>query len=87
MEYLKNKNLEYIPCGKDSLIVLDPDSGDVFLFNETGAQVIYLLDESRTFEELIGILMSKYQGERKIIQSEINDFIQTLLSNRIVVSI
>ena len=82
-----NNKLDIIPCDEDSLIILDSNTGDSYLFNETGAQIVNKLNQACTIEEIIVTFNSLYEGDGETMQKEIQEFLHILLDNNIIVSI
>ena len=70
-----NKNLAISESG----FIFNPSTGDSFSVNGIGAEVIQLLKEENTAEEIIRALLEKYDVEkmilpRNIVKSQLNNF-------------
>lgn len=87
MFYIINKELDIIPCDEESLIILDSNTGDSYLFNETGAQIINRFNQACTIDDILTMLSSEYEGDHIVMQKEIRDFLYSLIDNKIIVSI
>lgn len=63
----------------EEAIVVDPRTREVHLFNETGARIWELLEESSTVDELCELLADEYEGaEPEALRREVETFVATL---------
>jgi hypothetical protein len=72
-----NKNLAISESG----FIFNPSTGDSFSVNGIGAEVIQLLKEENTAEEIIRALLEKYDVEKMILEKDMDDFITQLMDH------
>jgi len=72
-----NKNLAISESG----FIFNPNTGDSFSVNGIGAEVIQLLKEENTAEEIKMALLEKYDVEKMILEKDIDDFITQLMDH------
>ena len=58
--------------------VFNPGTGDSFSVNQTGAEIISLLKENRSPEEVINFISSKFDAEQIQIEKDLDDFVSQL---------
>ncbi|HAM09943.1 MAG: hypothetical protein A2X05_17730 [Bacteroidetes bacterium GWE2_41_25] len=58
--------------------VFNPGTGDSFSVNQTGAEIISLLKENRSPEEVINLISSKFDAEQIQIEKDLDDFVSQL---------
>ena len=56
----------------------------VYVTNETGEDILTLLREGNTTEEIIDSLADKYNENRALMEKDVKDFIDALLKNGLV---
>jgi hypothetical protein len=59
----------------DSGFVFDPNSGESYSINPIGAEIIGLLKQEKTFEELQSIMLNKYDTDAASFERYYYDFI------------
>jgi hypothetical protein len=62
----------------DSGFVFNPTTGDSFSVNPIGMEIIKLLKEGKSQEEIITSLLSKYATEKDTVEKDLQDFFDTL---------
>jgi len=75
-----NKNIAV----SDNGFIFNPLSGDSFSTNPIGQEVIRLMKEQKTKEEIVKILAQKYNSEEANIEKDLVDFFQMLLSFQLI---
>jgi hypothetical protein len=75
-----NKNIAV----SDNGFIFNPLSGDSFSTNPIGQEVIRLMKEQKTKEEIVKILAQKYNSEETNIEKDLVDFFQMLLSFQLI---
>ena len=84
MLYIRNDSLEYVSYDDTSLIVLNPVSGETFVFNETGAQIIALLKSIMSLDEICRAMLEMYSGSEPQIREEIIAFLECTIDEGII---
>lgn len=59
--------------------VFVPDTGDSYTLNSIAAEIIHALKENKQREEIIEMLLSKYDAERLEVERDLDDFIAQLI--------
>ncbi len=67
----------------DSGFVFDPGTGDSYSVNPIGVEIIQLLKENRSQEEIIKNLVDRYETDEKTIDKDLYEFIQLLLNQQL----
>lgn len=62
----------------DTILIFDPDRDFFHEFNGTASEMFLLLKEGKTSEEIVTILVSKYDVEPSIVEKELKSFISKL---------
>lgn len=58
--------------------VFNPGTGDSFSVNQTGAEIISLVKDNRSAEEIIQIISKKFAVDKTQIEKDLEDFISQL---------
>jgi hypothetical protein len=69
-----NKNLSVSESG----FIFNPSTGDSFSVNPIGAEVINLLKEDRSPEQIKTALLEKYDVEKTLLEKDIDDFLSQM---------
>jgi len=75
-----NKNIAISDTG----FIFNPTSGDSFSTNQLGVEVITLLKEGKSLEELISSLTEKYDVEKSRLEKDLGDFFSMLTNFQII---
>jgi hypothetical protein len=59
-------------------LIFNPGTGDSFSVNNTGAEILSLLKENRSHEEIMEHLLIKFDVEETQIEKDMDDFISQL---------
>jgi len=62
----------------ESGFVFDPVSGQSFTVNETGLELLHLLQKSTDQQQLLDTLQQTYLGDRQQMQRDLDDFVASL---------
>lgn len=62
----------------ESGFLFDPNSGDSFSVNATGKQILKLISENRTQEEIEAILQEEYEMDHALFNRYMDDFAHAL---------
>ncbi|WP_158971115.1 PqqD family protein [Paraglaciecola sp. L3A3] len=60
----------------DEIVILEPESGDYYTLNETGAMMLEGLQEGKAMSEITGMISAKFNIATKDVE---NDLIQLLI--------
>jgi len=77
-----NKNIAVSESG----FIFNPLSGDSFSTNPLGQEIVRLLKEDKSKQEIIAALSSKYEADEATIEKDINDFFQVLGSYQLLIN-
>ena len=75
-----NKNIAI----SDSGFVFNPSTGDSFSTNQVGLEIIRLLKENKSKEELIKELVLKFSTDESTLEKDLGDFFMMLNSYQIL---
>jgi hypothetical protein len=75
-----NKNLAVSESG----FIFNPSTGDSFSVNPIGAEVINLLKEDRSAEQIKTTLLEKYDVEKTLLEKDIDDFLSQMKDNNMM---
>lgn len=64
----------------ESGFIFNPGNGDSFSVNETGTEIIHLLQENKSIAEISEEISSKYEVVRSGVEKDLDDFISLLFS-------
>jgi hypothetical protein len=59
-------------------LIFNPGTGDSFSVNNTGAQILSLLKENKSHDEIMQYLLSVFDVEKTQIERDMDDFISQL---------
>jgi PqqD family protein of HPr-rel-A system len=59
-------------------LIFNPGSGDSFSVNNTGAEILAMLRETKSPEEIIIYLCSRYDVEKNQLEKDMDDFVLQL---------
>lgn len=71
---------------KFGTVVFETLKEKVFVTNETGGQILNLLKEGRSPEEIIDIIKEDYDVLPETVEQEVKEFINSLSANNILAS-
>jgi len=69
---------------KHGAVVFDTLQEKVFVTNETGAQILRLLEKGLSPREMVAALAEQYARGRDSIQQEVEEFLQQLKASELV---
>lgn len=69
-----NKNIAISETG----FVFNPVTGESFSVNPIGIEIINLLKEDKSLDDIVKLLSKKYNTEQSTIEKDVNDFTTTL---------
>ena len=75
-----NKNLAVSETG----FIFNPTSGDSFTANEIGADILNLLKEDKSIEDIKSSLIDKYDVDASQLEKDVEDFIVLLRDNNLI---
>jgi hypothetical protein len=59
-------------------LIFNPGTGDSFSVNNSGSEILIMLKENKTQQEIISFLSSKYEIEAVQLEKDMDDFISQL---------
>jgi hypothetical protein len=59
-------------------LIFNPGTGDSFSVNTIGSEILSLLREKRTRQEIIDAVSSKYMAEKNQLEKDLDDFVSQL---------
>jgi len=68
----------------DNGFVFNPSTGDSFTMNNTGKEVLLLIKEGKSVDEISEILMEKYDVDSTTIERYLTDFMNDLSVNNLL---
>ena len=75
-----NKNLAVSESG----FIFNPGTGDSFSVNPIGAEVLGLLKEDKSPEQIKEVLLGKYEVEKSLLEKDVDDFLTQLQENNMM---
>lgn len=64
--------------------VFNPSTGDSFTLNSTGKEVLGLIKEGKSIEQIASVMLGKYDVDRVILERYLADFINDLRINNLL---
>ena len=64
----------------DSGFVFDPSTGDSYSVNPIGVEIIQLLKEKSSTDDVLKSILERYETDEKTIDKDLFEFIQLLLN-------
>lgn len=71
--------------GQDGAIVLDIRQGQMFNLNLVGSRILELLEKGVTESAIVDEINQKFQVSRDIAESDVREFIVSLMQHHLVV--
>ncbi|GAT63211.1 PqqD family protein [Paludibacter jiangxiensis] len=68
----------------DNQVMMHLENGKYFGLNPVGKRIWALLDQPKSFEEIIGVLMTEFEVEEKICRKEVLEFLDKAVKFEIV---
>lgn len=59
-------------------LIFNPGTGDSFSVNPIGSEILSLLKENRTRQEIIDSLSSRYSADKNQLEKDLDDFVSQL---------
>lgn len=84
MTYERNDKLEYLDTEDGRMVVFDPDSGDTHFLDETGREILMLLEEPLKDTALLRQLAERYEGDEQTIAADLRVFLAELVQKRVL---
>ncbi len=64
--------------------VFNPSTGDSFTMNNTGKEVILLIKDGKTLEEITKLMIEKYDVDSTTLERYLTDFVSDLTANNLM---
>ncbi|MTK54526.1 PqqD family protein [Paludibacter sp.] len=68
----------------DNQVMMHLENGKYFGLNPVGKRIWALLDQPKSFEEIIGILLTEFEVEEKLCRKEVLEFLDKAVKFEIV---
>lgn len=85
MLYQRNPLFDFISTTENSLAVFDPESSDIHFFDETGLDILDILQQPCTFETLLDKLCQLYDACPDDIRTDVEDFLTDVTKKKVVI--
>ena len=85
--YIRNEKMDYIDTDGSSAAVFDPESGDTHFLDETGADIMKILEQPCDFDAVVGQICEIYSGGREEIAADVREFLDDAVKKGIVVEL
>ncbi|MFQ6129562.1 MAG: PqqD family protein [Candidatus Hadarchaeaceae archaeon] len=82
MEFAKHVKIREEKFG---VAIFDTLREKVFVTNKQGADILRLLRNGKSREEIVEALVNEYDGGRETIRNDVTSFIDNLVENRLLV--
>lgn len=63
--------------------VFNPSTGDSFTMNNTGKEVLLLIKEGKTLDEITKLMIEKYDVDSSTLERYLTDFVSDLTANNL----
>ncbi len=63
--------------------VFNPSTGDSFTMNNTGKEVLQLIKEGKTLDEITNLMIEKYDVDSSTLERYLTDFVSDLTANNL----
>lgn len=84
MFFYKNPEVEYIPVDETSFVVHNSQNGSTCLLDEIGMQILDILENKTSFEDLLRQLSVKYETTEDYIFDDVKAFVDSALSSGMI---
>jgi len=68
----------------ESGFIFDPNTGHTFTVNEIGLEIIRLLKDNRSLEEIVAAIASDYEAGSEMIYKDVVQFLGQLRSQQLI---
>jgi Coenzyme PQQ synthesis protein D (PqqD). len=68
----------------DNQVMMHLDNGKYFGLNPVGKRIWALLDQPKSFDEIIGVLLSEFEVEENLCRKEVLEFLDKAIKFEIV---
>lgn len=84
MTYQKNIQMDFIPADQTSLAVFDPESGTTWFFDETGIDILNVLETPCDIDTLLDKLCLIYDAKPEEIRGDVEEFLADTVQKKVV---
>lgn len=81
--YVQNNTLEYI-YDNNSMMVINPKTEEAFSLNKISSQIVKLLEQPKSFEEIMQSLLKNCSGSEIQIRYEVVTFLKKAVAEQII---
>lgn len=82
--FRKNEQMDFISTDQTSLAVFDPDSGNIYFFDETGVDILNALCEPCEIDVLLNRLCQIYDATPNEIRNDVEEFLADAIQKKVV---
>ena len=85
-KYYRNSEMEFIGV-EDTLAIFDPTTGDTVVLDKSAFEIISLLEQPASIDEIIKQLCKLFDGNADTIKEDVQEFIESMVEQKILLSI
>jgi hypothetical protein len=83
--YKRKENITEYDLGDDGIVLFDPESKRTHLLNEVGIVIWNSCDGKTGREEILDIIMNKYDNcDKNLVQNDIETFLTSLSEKKLI---
>ena len=86
MLYQTNPNLEYIQTDEHSKVAFDPDNKTTFFLDEVSQDILEVMKEPKTLENIVEELSKIYDAPKEEISNDVEIFLTDAITKNLVVT-
>ena len=83
-EYLKPMKLKKNIATSETGFIFNPGTGDSFSVNSTGAEILNMLKDNKTQQEIFEDISLRYDVDKSQFEKDLDDFISLLTEYNLV---
>jgi PqqD family protein of HPr-rel-A system len=84
MKYIKNMDIDIIPTEEGEAVLFDSESGSTHVLDSVAVDIIQILEEGKTIDELVSELAKLYSADTDEIKADVEEFLKDLVEKKIV---
>jgi PqqD family protein of HPr-rel-A system len=84
MKYIKNMDIDIIPAEEGEAVLFDSESGSTHVLDSVAVDIIQILEEGKTIDELVSELAKLYSADTDEIKADVEEFLKDLVEKKIV---
>ena len=87
MKYIINNSIDLIPADDGAAIIFDAGSGSSHVLDSVAVDIINILKEEKTLDEIILELSKMYDTNINEIKTDVDEFLKDLIEKKIVTEV